>query len=198
MTNRNIEVRHETNSAEMNSNKKDMIKFGIRTPLRGDSDKGELVFLTLEQPISDAVSFVCQSWGFPDPSIFALKFSEPPGHYVTEATRKELCGKLVTMFYSPAKVCENIITKLKTTNDKESIKSGLKELSTSTSDPTIADVFVSLDGLICLLDLIEKDKLADKEMGLANALQALLDIMLLSDNATWDKLHAAVISKYVK
>lgn len=196
MANRNIEVRHETAPViDMNlKNKKDEIRFGVRTPLR-DSDKGELVFLTPEQPISDAVSSVCQSWGFPDASIFALKFSEPPGHYVTEATRKELCGKLVTMYYSPTKVCDEIISKLK--SDKDSIKSGLKELSTNASDPTVADVFVGLDGLIHLLDLIEKDKLADKDMGLSNALQSLLDIMLLSDKSNWDKLHAAVISKYV-
>lgn len=188
-----IELRQDTINTDFGQNSRtDGVKFGIRTPLRGDNDKGELVNLYPEQSISHPVATVCQSWGFPDPTIFALKFTEPPGHYVTEATRKELCGKLVTMYYSPTKVCEDIISKLK--SDKESIRNGLKELSANASDPTVADKFVKLEGLTVLLDLLEKDKLTDKEMGLANALQSLLDIMLLSD-ATWDKLHSAVVSK---
>lgn len=187
-TSRSIERVLDTMPTDVN--KKDTIKFGIKTPLR-ETDKGELVFLTPEQPISDAVKQVCDAWGYPDATIFALKFNE--GHYVTEATRKELSGKLVIMYYSPAYRCEEIILKLKSNNDKD-IKEGLKVLCDNASDPTVADVFVGQDGLTHLLDLIEKDKLTDKDV-LANALQSLLDIMLLCDNATWDKLHAAVVSK---
>ena len=111
----------------------------------------------------------------------------------TEATRKELSGKLVLMHHSPAKVCSEMIEKL---NDSSSMLLGLKELAYKASDPTVADVFVNQDGLTTLLELIEKDKLGDKEQALSYALQSLLDIMFNSSSATWDRIVGPVLSKY--
>lgn len=183
-------------SAPKETNPND-VKFGVTTPFRESSDKGELVHLPHDKPVFYAVESVCRTWGFTNPTDYALKFIEPPSHYVTEATRKTLSGKLVSMQYSPVKVCADIIAKLKSNVDKEIID-GLVKLAGNAADPTVADVFVGNDGLVVLLELMEKDKPTEwfKE-GFAFALQALLDIMLLSNDATWDKLQPAVISKLV-
>jgi len=196
LSSKNIEVKTMTLKADAvpkETNPND-VKFGITTPFR-ESDKGELVFLPHDKPVFFAVESVCRTWGYTNASDYALKFSEPPGHYVTEATRKTLSGKLVSMQYSCAKVCGDIIAKLKSNSDKEIID-GLVKLAGSAADPTVADVFVGNDGLLVLLELMEKDKPSEwfKE-GFGFGLHALLDIMLLSSEATWDKLHPALISK---
>lgn len=177
--------------------KGNVLKFGITSPLR-EGDKGVLVFLQPEQPLSDAIAQVCHTWGFPDPSIFALKYNDPPYHYITDSTRKEISGKLVSMQYSPIKVCQEILEKFKSTSPAV-VESGLKELADKASDPTLADVFVTaVDGLTVLIELVEKEKLIEREKSLQYALQALLDIMLHSTHATWDKLQPSVISRYMQ
>ncbi|XP_021963849.1 engulfment and cell motility protein 2 isoform X1 [Folsomia candida] len=171
------------------------IKFGITTPFRESDKGGELVHLPHDKPIAFAVETVCKVWCYSNPSDYALKFSEPPSHYVTEERRKELSGKLVSMQFSPIKLCEEIMSKMKSNNDKE-IVDGMAKLSRNASDPTVADVFVGIGGLPTLLDLMEKEKPIDwQKEGFAFALQALLDIMMLSNDATWDKVQSGVISR---
>lgn len=173
------------------------IKFGIVTPFReADKGGGELVHLPHDKPISHAVESVCKTWSFSTPSDYALKFSEPPGHYVTEEKRKELSGKLVSMHHSPPKVCEEVVAKMRSNNPKDIVE-GLGKLAANAGDPTVADAFVSINGLSALLELIEREKPNEWQVeGLAFALQALLDIMLLSNDATWDKVQPGVISRY--
>jgi hypothetical protein len=142
------------------------------------------------------VETVCKIWGYANYSDYALKFSESPSHYVTEERRKELSGKLVSMQYSPTKLCEDIIAKMKSNNDKEIVE-GMTKLADNASDPTVADVFVGgLQGLPTLLELMEREKPIEwQKEGFAYALQSLLDIMMLSNEATWDKVQSGVISR---
>ncbi|CAG7824931.1 unnamed protein product, partial [Allacma fusca] len=156
-----------------------------------DGGKGELVFLGSDQPLTDAIAQVCLTWGFPDASIFALKFNEPPGYYVMEVTKKELSGKLVTMCHSPFKVCQEIREKFKYPT---TVELGLKDLSEKASDPTFADVFVTTEGgLSELNDLLEKEKLTEKAF--AYLLQVWLDITLHSNHISWESLPSSIISK---
>jgi len=196
MTTRNIEVqvRHgePITIGQPRDANSEIIKFGVLSPLREGDKAGELIELHPSDQLSQACVTACQRWGFTDASIFALKFTEPPGHYVTEATRKNLSGKLVMMVHSPDKVCKDIILKL---NDASFMMAGLKELSTKASDPTLAEIFVSQEGLSVLMEIIEKDKVGDKEQGLQYAFQSVLDIIFSSVNATWDKIQGPVLSK---
>jgi len=189
---RNIEVRAvETAVRERNPNE---LKFGIGTTPPIGQKSGELADLAPDQPLTEAIAAVCQTWGFTDPSIFALRFNEPPHHYVTESSRKKINGKIVQMYYSPEYVSKELIKKLKSSTALD-IGQGLKELAEKTSDPTLDDVFVSLDGLNSLIELIEKEtRLTDQEI--QYALQALLDLMLLSNKTSWDSsVRPSLISK---
>jgi hypothetical protein len=96
------------------------------------------------------------------------------------------------MHHSPAKICTDIIEKL---HDPSSMFLGVKELAGKASDPTVADVFVNQGGLTTLLELIEKDRIGDKEQALQYAFQSLLDIMYSSSSATWERIEGPVLSK---
>jgi hypothetical protein len=199
MTTRRIEVHTMTlkggDSSSMNASNPNDVKFGVTTPLKETELKGELVLLPHDKPLTFAVEIVCKQFNFENPVDFALKFSKAPGHYATEATRKELNGEVVSLNYSPLKVSRDVIEGLKSNADSR-ITDGLVKLAENAADPTVADVFVGQEGLSVLLELLEREKPTEwYRDALAYALQALLDIMLLSTEATWDKLSTSVVSK---
>jgi len=187
----------KTESALNSSNPND-VKFGVIPPVKDIIDtKGELVLLPHDKPLSYAVEIVCERFSFKDPTEYALKFSEPPSHYVTESTRKELSGKLVSLNFSPEKVSREIVEVLKGNVDA-TITTQLARLAENAADPTVADVFVSHNGLNVLLELLERDKITTTDWykdAFAYALQALLDIMLLSSEASWDRFSSAAVTK---
>lgn len=188
-------LKGDTTASSMAQSNPNDIKFGVTTPFRESDKGGELILLAHDKPISNAVETVCKIWGYTNCTDYALKFSEPPSHYVTEERRKELSGKLVSMQYSPIKLCEDVVTKMKSNNEKD-VVDGLIKLASNVGDPTVADVYVGLGGLPMLLELMEKEKPVDwQKEGFSYALQSLLDIMMLSSEATWDKVPAGVISR---
>lgn len=149
--------------------------------------EGQLPLLTrFDQslPLEEIIKDVCANWSLPIPEQYAFQYSDY-NLYITEENRNGLKnGTVLKLTLSPAKLAQDIIEKLESSNPDEK-KNALTTLSTIAEDPTFASEFIKRNGLGILISMVE-NKPESSEI-LANCLTSFQELMDHGD-VSWDFL----------
>ncbi|XP_047507479.1 engulfment and cell motility protein 1 [Pieris napi] len=181
---------------KMPSATKDSTILKIAVEMLNAPDKvPQLIEFDQSQPLSSIIQLLCKAWGLPDPTNYALQFSESNNqNYITEKNRNEIKnGSVLRLEQSPAKTVQDILTKINTGTDSEQTQA-LTKLSTVSSDLTFALEFINKKGLSLIISNIETGKF--KGTALKYALVTFVELM---DHGiiSWDILENQFINKVV-
>ncbi|VVC87053.1 unnamed protein product [Leptidea sinapis] len=180
----------------MPSATKDSTILKIAVEMLNSPDKvPQLIEFDQSQPLSSIIQLLCKAWGLPDPTNYALQFSESNNqNYITEKNRNEIKnGSVLRLEQSPAKTVQDILAKINGGTENE-LTTALMKLSSVSSDLTFALEFINKKGLSLIINNIETGKFK------GNALKyALVTFVELMDHGiiSWDILENQFINKVV-
>ncbi|XP_050668642.1 engulfment and cell motility protein 1 [Leptidea sinapis] len=181
---------------KMPSATKDSTILKIAVEMLNSPDKvPQLIEFDQSQPLSSIIQLLCKAWGLPDPTNYALQFSESNNqNYITEKNRNEIKnGSVLRLEQSPAKTVQDILAKINGGTENE-LTTALMKLSSVSSDLTFALEFINKKGLSLIINNIETGKFK------GNALKyALVTFVELMDHGiiSWDILENQFINKVV-
>ncbi|XP_037794345.1 engulfment and cell motility protein 1-like [Penaeus monodon] len=149
---------------------------------------------SLQRQLVDFIKDLCTYWKIENPEHFALQYTEPPTHYVTEKNRSRIKdGTVLMLIYSASKTADDILYKLKKCVLEEK-RDALTVLVKMSSDITFAQEFIAKQGIILLIAHMESPK--NEAVLLPFMLTSFLELM---DHGImpWDDLQPPFIEKMV-
>ncbi|XP_069995484.1 engulfment and cell motility protein 1 [Penaeus vannamei] len=149
---------------------------------------------SLQRQLVDFIKDLCTYWKIENPEHFALQYTEPPTHYVTEKNRSRIKdGTVLMLIYSASKTADDILHKLKK-GVLEEKRDALIMLVKMSSDITFAQEFIAKQGIILLIAHMESPK--NEAIILPYMLTSFLELM---DHGImpWDDLQPPFIEKMV-
>ncbi|XP_045608928.1 engulfment and cell motility protein 1 isoform X2 [Procambarus clarkii] len=150
---------------------------------------------SLQQPLAAFIVELCTHWKVDNPEFYALQYTEPTCHYVTEKNRGRIKdGTVLHLVYSAARTADDILQKLKKGPQQDDKKEALESLVKRSSDITFAHEFIAKQGISLLISCMEMQK-NDSPL-LPNILLSFLELM---DHGImpWDDLQPTFIGKMV-
>uniref|UniRef100_A0A8C7XUV9 Engulfment and cell motility 3 n=1 Tax=Oryzias sinensis TaxID=183150 RepID=A0A8C7XUV9_9TELE len=135
----------------------------------------QLIQLDQKKPLSAVIKEVCTCWTLPGPENYALQYTDGVQTYITESGR---CA-------------EDLFKGIQSTESGVRCDS-LKELAGISKDVTFAQEFISRDGHLLLVKIVEDSKESNEIMThTLTAFMALMDHGIVS----WENLSAVFIKK---
>ncbi|XP_042209580.1 engulfment and cell motility protein 1-like isoform X2 [Homarus americanus] len=147
---------------------------------------------SLQQPLAAFVVELCTHWKVENPEYYALQYTEPTCHYVTEKNRGRIKdGTVLHMVYSASRTADDILQKLKK-GQQDDKRDALESLVKRSSDSSFAHEFISKQGISLLISCMEMQK--NDSILLPNILISFLELM---DHGImpWDDLQPTFIEK---
>ncbi|XP_071549346.1 engulfment and cell motility protein 1 isoform X2 [Panulirus ornatus] len=147
---------------------------------------------SLQQPLAAFIVELCTHWEVENPEYYALQYTEPTCHYVTEKNRGRIKdGTVLHLVYSALRTAEEIFQKLKK-GQPEDKKEALEKLVKMSSDITFAHEFISKQGINLLIACMEMQR--NESPLLPYILISFLELM---DHGIipWDDLQPSFIEK---
>lgn len=149
---------------------------------------------SLHQTLSAFIVDLSTHWKSENPEHYALQYTEPHPHYVSEKNRANIKdGTVLRLIPSAARTAEDILYKLKkgTPDDK---KEAVDKLAKMSSDIAFAHEFIAKNGIQLLVGSVEAGRV-DPPL-LPNMLIAFLELM---DHGIlpWDQVQPPFIQKVV-
>ncbi|RVE72365.1 hypothetical protein OJAV_G00061050 [Oryzias javanicus] len=152
----------------------------------------QLIMLDQKKPLSAVIKEVCDGWTLPGPENYALQYTDGVQTYITESNRLDIKnGCILRLTKAPGRSAEDLFKGIQSTEPGARCDS-LKELAGISKDVTFAQEFISRDGHLLLVKIVEDSKESNEIMThTLTAFMALMDHGIVS----WENLSAVFIKK---
>uniref|UniRef100_A0AAQ4QZH8 Engulfment and cell motility 3 n=1 Tax=Gasterosteus aculeatus aculeatus TaxID=481459 RepID=A0AAQ4QZH8_GASAC len=154
---------------------KDIVKIAIQMP----GAYPQLIQLDQKKPLSAVIKEVCDGWNLPGPDNYALQYADGVQTYITESNRLDIKnGCILRLTKAPGRCAEDLYKGIQSSDSGVRCDS-LKELAKVSTDVTFAQEFISRDGHLLLVKIVE------------DWCRALMDHGIVS----WENLSSVFIKK---
>uniref|UniRef100_G3PL02 Engulfment and cell motility 3 n=1 Tax=Gasterosteus aculeatus aculeatus TaxID=481459 RepID=G3PL02_GASAC len=130
---------------------KDIVKIAIQMP----GAYPQLIQLDQKKPLSAVIKEVCDGWNLPGPDNYALQYADGVQTYITESNRLDIKnGCILRLTKAPGRCAEDLYKGIQSSDSGVRCDS-LKELAKVSTDVTFAQEFISRDGHLLLVKIVE-------------------------------------------
>ncbi|XP_061826210.1 engulfment and cell motility protein 3 isoform X1 [Nerophis lumbriciformis] len=167
---------------------KDIVKIAIQMP----GAYPQLIRLDQKKPLSAVIKEVCDGWNLPGHENYALQYADGVQTYITESNRLDIKnGCILRLTKAPGRCAEDLLKGIQSLDLGVRCDS-LKQLANVATDVTFAQEFISRDGHILLVKIVE-----DSNEGALIMTHTLTAFMELMDHGivSWENLSSIFIEK---
>ncbi|KAM7396359.1 hypothetical protein PAMP_019404 [Pampus punctatissimus] len=177
----------ESRGAKM-PQQKDIVKIAIQMP----GAYPQLIQLDQKKPLSAVIKEVCDGWNLPGPDNYALQYADGVQTYITESNRLDIKnGCILRLTKAPGRCAEDLYKGIQSMDLGVRCDS-LKQLAGVSTDVTFAQEFISRDGHLLLVKIVE-----DSNESAVIMTHTLTGFMELMDHGivSWENLSSIFIEK---
>uniref|UniRef100_A0A8C9YLU2 Engulfment and cell motility 3 n=1 Tax=Sander lucioperca TaxID=283035 RepID=A0A8C9YLU2_SANLU len=155
---------------------KDIVKIAIQMP----GAYPQLIQLDQKKPLSAVIKEVCDGWNLPGPENYALQYADGVQMYITESV-SHIYGRCAEDLYKGIQ-----------SSDAGVRCDSLKELASVSTDVTFAQEFISRDGHLLLVKIVEDCN--ESNVIMTHTLTGFMELM---DHGivSWENLSSVFIKK---
>uniref|UniRef100_A0A8C3GAW6 Engulfment and cell motility 3 n=1 Tax=Cyclopterus lumpus TaxID=8103 RepID=A0A8C3GAW6_CYCLU len=167
---------------------KDIVKIAIQMP----GAYPQLIQLDQKKPLSAVIKEVCDGWNLPGPDNYALQYADGVQTYITESNRLDIKnGCILRLTKAPGRCAEDLYKGIQSSDSGVRCDS-LKELANVSTDVTFAQEFISRDGHLLLVKIVEDAN--ESNVIMTHTLTGFMELM---DHGivSWENLSSVFIKK---
>uniref|UniRef100_A0A7N6FE30 ELMO domain-containing protein n=1 Tax=Anabas testudineus TaxID=64144 RepID=A0A7N6FE30_ANATE len=172
---------------------KDIVKIAIQMP----GAYPQLIQLDQKKPLSAVIKEVCDGWNLPGPENHALQYADVVQTYITESNRLDIKnGCILRLTKAPGRCAEDLFKGIQNLDSGVRCDS-LKELAGVSTDVTFAQEFISRDGHLLLVKIVEDSNELVLCVSAVHWCRAVKYFMELMDHGivSWENLSSVFIKK---
>ncbi|XP_061532278.1 engulfment and cell motility protein 3 isoform X2 [Phycodurus eques] len=170
---------------------KDIVKIAIQMP----GAYPQLIRLDQKKPLSAVIKEVCDGWNLPGHDNYALQYADGVQTYITESNRLDIKnGCILRLTKAPGRCAEDLFKGIQSMDLGVRCDS-LKQLATVSTDVTFAQEFISRDGHLLLVKIVEDS--SESALIMTHTLTAFMELM---DHGivSWENLSSVFIEKIAR
>lgn len=167
---------------------KDIVKIAIQMP----GAYPQLIQLDQKKPLSAVIKEVCDGWNLPGSENYALQYADGVQMYITESNRLDIKnGCILRLTKAPGRCAEDLFKGIQSSDAGVRCDS-LKELASVSTDVTFAQEFISRDGHLLLVKIVEDSN--ESNVIMTHTLTGFMELM---DHGivSWENLSSVFIKK---
>ncbi|CAL8322314.1 engulfment and cell motility protein 3 isoform X1 [Gadus morhua] len=167
---------------------KDIVKIAIQMP----GAYPQLIQLDQKKPLSAVIKEVCDGWNLSGPDNHALQYADGVQMYITESNRLDIKnGCILRLTKAPGCCAEDLYKGIQSADSGVRCDS-LKQLANVSTDVTFAQEFISRDGHVLLVKIVEDGN--ESPLIMTHTLTSFFELM---DHqiVSWENLSSAFIKK---
>uniref|UniRef100_A0AAQ4R2X0 Engulfment and cell motility 3 n=1 Tax=Gasterosteus aculeatus aculeatus TaxID=481459 RepID=A0AAQ4R2X0_GASAC len=145
-----------------------------------------------KKPLSAVIKEVCDGWNLPGPDNYALQYADGVQTYITESNRLDIKnGCILRLTKAPGRCAEDLYKGIQSSDSGVRCDS-LKELAKVSTDVTFAQEFISRDGHLLLVKIVEDAN--ESNVIMTHTLSGFMELM---DHGivSWENLSSVFIKK---
>uniref|UniRef100_A0A8C5GY04 Engulfment and cell motility protein 3-like n=1 Tax=Gouania willdenowi TaxID=441366 RepID=A0A8C5GY04_GOUWI len=152
----------------------------------------QLIQLDQKKPLSAVIKEVCDGWNLPGPENYALQYADGVQTYITESNRLDIKNGCILRLTKAPGCCAEDLYKGIQSSDSGVRCDSLKELAGVSTDVTFAQEFISRDGHLLLVKIVEDSN--ESNVIMTHTLTAFMELM---DHGivSWENLSSVFIKK---
>uniref|UniRef100_A0AAQ5ZDX8 ELMO domain-containing protein n=1 Tax=Amphiprion ocellaris TaxID=80972 RepID=A0AAQ5ZDX8_AMPOC len=167
---------------------KDIVKIAIQMP----GAYPQLIQLDQKKPLSAVIKEVCDGWNLPGPENYALQYTDGVQMYITESNRLDIKnGCILRLTKAPGRCAEDLFKGIQSSDAGVRCDS-LKELAGVSTDMTFAQEFISRNGHLLLVKIVEDS--TESNVIMTHTLKAFMELMY-HGIVSWENLSTVFIKK---
>uniref|UniRef100_A0A7N8X4S9 Engulfment and cell motility 3 n=1 Tax=Mastacembelus armatus TaxID=205130 RepID=A0A7N8X4S9_9TELE len=147
-----------------------------------------------KKPLSAVIKEVCDGWNLPGPENYALQYADGVQTYITESNRLDIKnGCILRLTKAPGRCAEDLFRGIQSSDSGVRCES-LKELASVSTDVTFAQEFISRDGHLLLVKIVEESNELVLNVIMTHTLVGFMELM---DHGivSWENLSSVFIKK---
>uniref|UniRef100_A0A8C4FH77 Engulfment and cell motility 3 n=1 Tax=Dicentrarchus labrax TaxID=13489 RepID=A0A8C4FH77_DICLA len=151
-----------------------------------------LIRKIVKKPLSAVIKEVCDGWNLPGPENYALQYADGVQTYITESNRLDIKnGCILRLTKAPGRCAEDLYKGIQSSDAGVRCDS-LKELASVSTDVTFAQEFISRDGHLLLVKIVEDSN--ESNVIMTHTLTGFMELM---DHGivSWENLSSVFIKK---
>uniref|UniRef100_A0AAQ5YAG0 ELMO domain-containing protein n=1 Tax=Amphiprion ocellaris TaxID=80972 RepID=A0AAQ5YAG0_AMPOC len=156
-----------------------------------------LSFCLQKKPLSAVIKEVCDGWNLPGPENYALQYTDGVQMYITESNRLDIKnGCILRLTKAPGRCAEDLFKGIQSSDAGVRCDS-LKELAGVSTDMTFAQEFISRNGHLLLVKIVEDSTetfLQKSNVIMTHTLKAFMELMY-HGIVSWENLSTVFIKK---
>ncbi|XP_077453195.1 engulfment and cell motility protein 3 isoform X1 [Stigmatopora argus] len=167
---------------------KDIVKIAIQMP----GAYPQLIRLDQKNPLSAVIKDVCDGWNLAGHENYALQYADGVQTYITESNRLDIKnGCILRLTKAPGRCAEDLFKGIQSMDMGVRCDS-LKQLACVSTDVTFAQEFISRDGHLFLVKIVEDS--SESALIMTHTLTAFMELM---DHGivSWENLSSIFIEK---
>uniref|UniRef100_A0AAX7U039 ELMO domain-containing protein n=1 Tax=Astatotilapia calliptera TaxID=8154 RepID=A0AAX7U039_ASTCA len=145
-----------------------------------------------KKPLSAVIKEVCDGWNLPGSENYALQYADGVQMYITESNRLDIKnGCILRLTKAPGRCAEDLFKGIQSSDAGVRCDS-LKELASVSTDVTFAQEFISRDGHLLLVKIVEDSN--ESNVIMTHTLTGFMELM---DHGivSWENLSSVFIKK---
>uniref|UniRef100_A0AAQ5XQ55 ELMO domain-containing protein n=1 Tax=Amphiprion ocellaris TaxID=80972 RepID=A0AAQ5XQ55_AMPOC len=150
-----------------------------------------------KKPLSAVIKEVCDGWNLPGPENYALQYTDGVQMYITESNRLDIKnGCILRLTKAPGRCAEDLFKGIQSSDAGVRCDS-LKELAGVSTDMTFAQEFISRNGHLLLVKIVEDSTetfLQKSNVIMTHTLKAFMELMY-HGIVSWENLSTVFIKK---
>uniref|UniRef100_A0A3B4ZEX6 Engulfment and cell motility 3 n=1 Tax=Stegastes partitus TaxID=144197 RepID=A0A3B4ZEX6_9TELE len=167
---------------------KDIVKIAIQMP----GAYPQLIQLDQKKPLSAVIKEVCDGWNLPGPENYALQYTDGVQMYITESNRLDIKnGCILRLTKAPGRCAEDLYKGIQSSDAGVRCDS-LKELAGVSTDMTFAQEFISRNGHLLLVKIVEDS--TESNVIMTHTLKGFMELMY-HGIVSWENLSTVFIKK---
>uniref|UniRef100_A0AAQ5Y2Y2 ELMO domain-containing protein n=1 Tax=Amphiprion ocellaris TaxID=80972 RepID=A0AAQ5Y2Y2_AMPOC len=153
--------------------------------------------ISQKKPLSAVIKEVCDGWNLPGPENYALQYTDGVQMYITESNRLDIKnGCILRLTKAPGRCAEDLFKGIQSSDAGVRCDS-LKELAGVSTDMTFAQEFISRNGHLLLVKIVEDSTetfLQKSNVIMTHTLKAFMELMY-HGIVSWENLSTVFIKK---
>ncbi|CAL8260286.1 unnamed protein product [Merluccius merluccius] len=167
---------------------KDIVKIAIQMP----GAYPQLIQLDQKKPLSAVIKEVCDGWNLSGHDNHALQYADGVQTYITESNRLDIKNGCILRLTKAPGCCAEDLYKGIQSSDSGVRCDSLKQLASVSTDVTFAQEFISRDGHLLLVKIVEEAN--ENPLIMTHTLTSFMELM---DHGivSWENLSSVFIKK---
>ncbi|KAJ3596632.1 hypothetical protein NHX12_003036 [Muraenolepis orangiensis] len=146
----------------------------------------------IKKPLSAVIKEVCDGWNLSGPDHHALQYADGVQTYITESNRLDIKNGCILRLTKAPGCCAEDLYKGIQSSDSGVRCDSLKQLANVSTDVTFAQEFISRNGHLLLVKIVEEAK--EPPLIMTHALSSFMELMV-HGIVSWENLSSVFIKK---